>query len=346
MKVRAFSVLSVSDLKSVYWAARRRPATLAAFVRMIGKVLISYASFRRATSEEHSGRPSVVVAMVECMGDIVAAEPIARLVRQLHPHHRVVWVTKRGFTSIPAAFQAVDSVFEVSCLSEWLLLWRLNPGCLVYDLHPVGHHCGECGLPVKKPKTLVTVTDLLVGRNLLSAMCLSGSLPEVEDSPSLTPPSAARRAVDLLNLPDRFIVIHCESTDVRKEWPAEKWRMFCSEISRKSGLDCYEVGLHPIVATDGDSFAISLCGELSIMETAEVIRRAAVFVGIDSGPAHLANAVGARAVLLLGSYRNFARYMPFSGGYCDGTRAKVVRTDGPAVEIDVSEVVRACIEMI
>jgi heptosyltransferase III len=81
-----------------------------------------------------------------------------------------------------------------------------------------------------------------------------------------------------------------------------------------------------------------LCGRLLLLETAEVIRRAALFVGIDSGPAHLANAVGTPGVLLLGQYRTFGRYMPFSGGYADGSRATVLHADGPAATLTVDEV--------
>ena len=58
-----------------------------------------------------------------------------------------------------------------------------------------------------------------------------------------------------------------------------------------------------------------MAGMLSILETAEVIRRAELFVGIDSGPAHLANAVATPGVILIGQYNAFKRFMPYSGLY-------------------------------
>jgi heptosyltransferase III len=89
-----------------------------------------------------------------------------------------------------------------------------------------------------------------------------------------------------------------------------------------------EVGISPLVVRTDEDRARSLCGRLSILETAEVIRRAALYVGIDSGPAHLANAVAAPAVILLGRFFGFARYRPFSGGYADGSRATLLHAAG------------------
>ena len=90
----------------------------------------------------------------------------------------------------------------------------------------------------------------------------------------------------------------------------------------------------------------SICGELTILESAEVIRRAKLFIGIDSGPAHLANALGTPGVILMGSYLGFERYIPFSGHYGDGSNARLIFTDGPACLIDVNDVVQATYEVL
>ena len=74
------------------------------------------------------------------------------------------------------------------------------------------------------------------------------------------------------------------------------------------------------------------------METAEVIRRADLFIGIDSGPAHLANAVGTPGVILLGAYGGFRSYLPYSGGYATGMAADIIRADGPAADVPAAAV--------
>ena len=103
------------------------------------------------------------------------------------------------------------------------------------------------------------------------------------------------------------------------------------------GIPIYELGLKQWVYSTGPLYK-SLCGRLSILETAEVIRRAKLFIGIDSGPAHLANAVGTFGIIMLGNYLGFERYNPFSGGFCDGSKAVLLFGTGSVETIQVDSV--------
>jgi heptosyltransferase III len=68
---------------------------------------------------------------------------------------------------------------------------------------------------------------------------------------------------------------------------------------------------------------LNLCGVTSPRETAAVMGRATLFVGHDSGPMHLAAAVGIRCVALF-SARNLPRvWFPF------GTNHRVIYHDVP-----------------
>jgi ADP-heptose:LPS heptosyltransferase len=77
---------------------------------------------------------------------------------------------------------------------------------------------------------------------------------------------------------------------------------------------------------------------LSILETAEVIRRASLFIGVDSGPAHMANAMGTPGVVLLGRYEAFDQYMPYTGRFAREEAARVIQWPEPAREIPVDHV--------
>ncbi|MCP6657752.1 hypothetical protein NL521_27855, partial [Klebsiella pneumoniae] len=85
-----------------------------------------------------------------------------------------------------------------------------------------------------------------------------------------------------------------------------------------------EVGLQSDLGRSQSEHYIDLCGKLSLLETAEVIRGSKLFVGIDSGPAHIANAVGTYGIILLGQYRAFNCYQPYSGAFADGSMASVI----------------------
>ena len=50
---------------------------------------------------------------------------------------------------------------------------------------------------------------------------------------------------------------------------------------------------------------LNLSNKLSILSTAEVIKRSSIFIGLDSGPSHIANAVGTKGIILMGDYYHF-----------------------------------------
>ena len=65
-------------------------------------------------------------------------------------------------------------------------------------------------------------------------------------------------------------------------------------INAVHGLRVVELGLRSPLGRDDDENYRNLCGQTGIAESAEIIRRAAFYIGIDSGPADLANAVKIR----------------------------------------------------
>jgi heptosyltransferase-3 len=154
-------------------------------------------------------------------------------------------------------------------------------------------------------------------------------------------PKDAVRRVDKLHLPGRFIVVNCSSNSNEKAWPEAKWKELSETIIKDYGISVIEIGIRPLLSGINDPNYVDLCGKLSILESAEVIRRARLFIGIDSGPAHLANAVETAGVILLGSYLGFTSYMPFSGRYGKGERVAIVHNVGPAADIPFDKVFTA-----
>ena len=280
-------------------------------------------------------RPVLAIALLEHIGDIVAAEPIARLARETYPGHRVFWITRQVNKPLIQSYASVDRVITVGCLTEWMLLWRLGLTEVVWDLHVRDRVCNVCGIPLTKHKEVPDIGDYFRFGNLLEVQCLCAGLPRLAAGPRIDPPSGAKAAIDAIRLPRRFVAIHCRSNDPRKDWPADRWRSLVGRILENRDIDVIEVGIEPVVGMPEAEHFRDLCGTLSIPETAEVIRRAALFVGIDSGPAHLANGVGTPGVILLGEYANFQRYMPYSGAYRTGEMADVIQAPGPVADLPV-----------
>jgi heptosyltransferase-3 len=290
-----------------------------------------------------TGRGMVVIGLVEHLGDIVAAEPIARLARRQYPDSRVAWVTRKPYASVPAAFVAVDTVVKVTCVTEWLLLDASGVGNPVWDLHINQRHCPRCQIPIQKigAAGAIQPENYYEFGNLLEVECLLAGLPVLKDQPELPVDPTVVAAVDQLNLPPRFVVLHCASNEASRDWPRANWVALVSELLLEPGIAAVEIGSRAVAVTRDEADKRNLCGTLSIRQSAEVIRRAALFIGIDSGPAHLANAVGTPGVILLGNYRGFGAYMPYSGRYADGEGAEIVRVDGPMEALTVPPVLAA-----
>lgn len=103
-----------------------------------------------------------------------------------------------------------------------------------------------------------------------------------------------------------FALVHAGGSVACKRWPAIRYAQLCDRLEAECGLQPVLVG-----GRDDRAFARAVraacrkppqdtTGRLSLAQVAGISRTAAVFVGPDSGIAHLATAVGARCVVLFG----------------------------------------------
>src|SRR5690606_26937399 len=122
-----------------------------------------------------------------------------------------------------------------------------------------------------------------------------------DQQPQLYIQDEHRQMVDSLNLPDNYIVFHGKSNYHEKDWPAENWQKLIHWLTETRGYQVVEIGLESVIPDFKSANYRSLCGRLSILETAEVIKRGKYFIGLDSGPSHLANATGTFGFILMGN---------------------------------------------
>jgi len=278
------------------------------------------------------GRKLVVINLTEHMGDIIACEPVARQVRSLHPRDYIIWSTKAVYAPLVANHPCVDEVMAVFCLYEWIRLRRRNLFDQVYELHPSGRMCGVCHEPLENKAYApeITLDNYYNHGSLLQVFSRCAGLPALADAPKVYLPPCVKKRIDGLNLPRKFIALHCTSNETTRDWTKDGWVKLVARMRQEFNCPLVELGLKPVLAEFG---AINLCGKLEMLETAEVISRSNLFIGVDSGLAHFANAADIPGVVLLGHYRDFKNYCPFTGGYSDGSNAHLVHFDGPLREM-------------
>ncbi|MFZ0927796.1 MAG: glycoside hydrolase family 99-like domain-containing protein [Syntrophobacteraceae bacterium] len=292
-----------------------------------------------------SCRKQIGIGLIEHLGDIVACEPVARYLKQQFPDADITWVVNERYRELVDYNPHIDRVLSVNCLSDWMRACESDLFDEIVDLHVNKRVCTIWGkvLNKKRGNPAVDVVDYFKFGSLLGAFSHGAGLPALDMSPRVYIPEEVQRKVDLIGLPRQFIVIHCTSNEINKDWPVSKWFELVKAISGKWGMPTVEVGLVPVCSKlNGQNSCIDLCGRLSILETAEVIRRSILFIGVDSGPAHIANALGIPGVILMGRYRIYHYYMPFTGEYANGINADIIfNRDGCARDIPVEEVLSA-----
>jgi len=277
-------------------------------------------------------RELIAVVRTEHFGDIVATEPLSRHIRLLYPKAHIIWFVKPAFKELIDTNPNVDETFPEFCVTQRRVLIGTGIFDQVLELQfRNNNHCPVCDVFVENPVANaagINVFTYLNFSNLLTGFAKTAglTLPE-DDQPRIYLQDKHRQKVDNLGLTEPYIVVHCQSNYTPKDWPTSNWERLIQELTARYPFKIVEVGLRSNLSIENPSYR-SLCGQLSIMETAEVIRRATYFIGLDSGPSHLANATGTVGFVLMGSLNNFQNYNPYSGDYGNQKNCVLVQKEG------------------
>ena len=164
-------------------------------------------------------------------------------------------------------------------------------------------------------------------QNLLAVRRALGDTPD-GGFPSLVSDAeiaAARERLPQARAP--WVGIHPSGGRRVKEWPADRWSAVGRELLAQCGGSVIVTGSHDdrplaqaIVAALGGSNTWDLTGELTLRQTLGVIAACDVFLSADTGPMHLAQALGTPSVSVFGP-SDPARYITSR----DASRHVIVR---------------------
>lgn len=154
---------------------------------------------------------------------------------------------------------------------------------------------------------------LRVGESFLGAHP-DGKAMELHYPPALRSSIDARLSAAGIQPGDRIIGLHAgwgnrphalEETRL-KSWPPQRFAALARWLAQSLGARVVLTGsapdraLNQYIAEKAGVSCLDLAGQLSVLETAALIHRLDGYVAIDTGPAHLAAALGTPAVVLLG----------------------------------------------
>ncbi len=156
-------------------------------------------------------------------------------------------------------------------------------------------------------------------------------IPTKLTRPKLVSAEKAKARIDSIlsraKVADGFLVLHVERDGREKFWPAKKFRQVATHFASRGrpvlliGSRSGRAGAEEILELDG---VHSLHGLLDSGELIALLERAGAFLGSDSGPAHIAAAVGVPGCVVFG-YDSPKRWGPMTDFGDGGPSLRVLR---------------------
>jgi len=267
--------------------------------------------------------PRILVVRLGAMGDIIATLPAVASLKHSIPHAKITWAVEPRWIPLLEQNPYLDSL----CLIERRTLHGLKSAfhnlrserfdlgvdfqgliksALVATVARPEKIFGFEGAQAREPaaswfySTKVSARSRhVVDRNLdLAAAAGASNILRTFPLPSGEPEGP---------LPDGdFVLASPLAGWGAKQWPLEYYSQLAAVLRREWGLPLVVNGPHPIQAPGADNHVSGLRGLI------HATRRATAVLGVDSGPLHLAAALGRPGVAIYGP-TDPARTGPYGG---------------------------------
>ncbi|MGI8784815.1 MAG: glycosyltransferase family 9 protein [Acidobacteriota bacterium] len=322
----------------------------------------------------------ILVLLVAGIGDLVLATPALRALRETFPSAEITLLTSRKAALLATTLPIVDQVqtFETPksllksrnflAASNQLGALRRRSFDVLVNLYPVLSLRGSWTMrlfnrAVAARQTVGRNTDgrgtfydrrlaeTLSGNTLheadrmLEVVRLIGATTQQLRPQVWIPPRYARRASRWLSSGRPRVVIQAGSQSY-KRWPPERYRRLAEEIHRKWNAEILWNG-----SPDERNWITSICsplefetgnlaGECDVLELSALLQRCDLLVSNDSGPMHIAAALGVPLVALFGG-SNLERFDPRR----TEPRSRVVAAES-SNEVSLDAVIQAADELL
>ena len=283
------------------------------------------------------------ILLVQSIGDIIANEPIARHLKTLSAASTIHWIVNKNFRAILEANPYLDEIIPVNSLAEGEDHCKLlcsTPGNIIVDCHFNGIVFDANRKPHKNfANPNVNVYTHYYFGPLLSTFSLAAGLPPLNIQPVFYLRNGIKRPDFCVS---QYIVFHCRSNETARDWSNSKWNRLAESLTTK-GWTIIEIGTKRIITENYNKRVIDYTGQKDLQELATIVRDASLFIGVDSAFGHVANCFKTPSIILLGKYKHFDTYLPYSGSFPDSDDFKILRAPfgHPASDIDFSDVATA-----
>lgn len=273
----------------------------------------NYFRLRRLIKIANAGNRSIsAVILTDRLGDIVAAHPAIEAYSK--DVGSLIWLVRPRFADILKLNPHVKEVICVSSYTETILLKfllrRINWKSLQID----GALCNVFGFRVKNPNShnlnimnyynFGALTDIYY---LIAHGCKKGIIPKIYHDDTF---DVDAFFVSTFCEPNRpTVIIHSASEEAARSINIDVCQQVASWIEKNTNYNIIELGLDPVLTPTTRICCVQ--DKLNLSEQAVLMKNSKIFIGVDSGFAHLANAFYIPSLLLIGKYHNFSLHLPW-----------------------------------
>lgn len=290
-----------------------------------------------ATGAALSSTANVLIVRLSAIGDCLETLPMACALKERYPRCHITWVVERSAAPLLRGHSAIDDLLELP--KGWAksptIVWRLRQMLrrrnyeIAFDPQGLSKSAGVAWMAGAKRRVglaspygrelslwlngvlIRPVNEHVVDRQLEMLQTVGIRWPVTRFDVPVCPDSTQSVAawLDAPRYRRGFMVINPGATWDSKLWPTERYGEVAAAVGARWNLPSVVVWAgqrerqwaEEIAAGSGG--AAKAAPSTTLPELAAVLRRASIYVSSDTGPMHLAAAVGTPCVGLFGPTR-------------------------------------------
>lgn len=272
---------------------------------------------------------TVLVIHPMAIGDVVLGTPVSKALKRLYPNAKVIYFTHKSLVPLLQLCDSIDEYMEwtrkAPILAQLAMIKRVKADLLV-DLTSSTRTrllCFLSGIPFvryhkqgRSEKPVMHVTDRYLAALSTLTVPTAGETNAASVFPTLEPSAQlSDRARELL-LPLRAkaplvaMIPGVGSLRPNRAWPAKRWIELAIELTEQHTASLMLIGgsddeqlckqIEDALVQANRQPCINLCGKLSLPETAAALKLAELAISGDTGPCHIAVAVGTPVISMMG----------------------------------------------
>jgi len=252
----------------------------------------------------------ILVVKIDEIGDMVVATPVFRLLKQKFPDAKITLLCKPMCKPLMEHNPFVDVI--ITSQNDWKRkfdivvelrgTWKTWLKSIVYTPK---YRLDRGSVRFKNKLTQGNLNDRETNYLIVKPLVGEMSIPKAELYPAPEDKEFVKGFIEEIAL-SSFAVFHATANKPLKEWSQDRFAQLAVDVSEKYELQIVFIGA-PNESERIESLrqkmhkpAINLAGKFTLTQLLVFFEYAALYIGNDSGPMHIANVAGVPLVGLFG----------------------------------------------